>query len=735
MVSFPRRARGVKVLKAVSSALRLQILNLLLDKAALSYTELINSLNMNPSRDAGKFAYHLKFLLKADLIEANIETKKYSLTELGKIVIEVTDRIEKKAVRRKRILIRTSHVTLEGFDAHKIVNSLIREANMPAEPAKKVAKEATKRLIKSKTKYLTTSLVREVVNAILIEKGLEEYRHKLTRLGLPVNEVTALVESKAKNVQDSTSIHEKAGERVLKEYTLLNVFPRDIADAHISGSLHISGLSSWILKPSEIMHDLRFFLQNGLILENINIFQPSFSPPQSLESALSITFNVLLHSAREIDRTQTFDYFNIFLAPFVRNLDSTRIKEALRLFILNVNQYANASFGLELTIPKFMAEKKAFGSQGRVVGKYEDLTEESQLLALSILEVLGEESTTKPLFNPKLILKIRDKTFVDERVKAILLEAHKLASEKGILYFVNSLEEETASFSSSGCKLKANLNKDWEIDTIRTGCIGCVAINLPRIAYDCKKDKLKFFQVLKERVELASRALEIKYKTLRQYYKGSIPFIMQSANGDHYFRLENCSRIINLVGFKEAVEAFYEKRNSDARTLEFMEETVQKILGFARKISRKRRKRLLPAVLPDLEASKRLAKLDIEKYGVAKTKFSGKREMPFYSTIRKLTLQDRDISSDLLTIERSLTQLNVGGNFAVIEIEGMKHKPEELMFLTKYLIENQLFHFFTYNLTITYCSNCKKSWSKLMHKCPSCGSIGTLKAFDRFSFS
>ena len=60
MVNRPRRARGMKVLKAVSSPLRLQILNLLFDKGALSYTELMNSLKMNPSRDAGRFAYHLK---------------------------------------------------------------------------------------------------------------------------------------------------------------------------------------------------------------------------------------------------------------------------------------------------------------------------------------------------------------------------------------------------------------------------------------------------------------------------------------------------------------------------------------------------------------------------------------------------------------------------------------------------------------------------------------------------
>src|SRR4030065_582398 len=187
-MSVPHRAHGVKVLKAISSPLRLTILNLLFDKGALSYTELMNALKMNPSRDAGRFAYHLKFLLKADLLEPDAEAKKI--------------------------------------------------------------------LLKAKTKYLTAQLIREVVNAILIEKGMEDYRHKLTRLGMPVHEVTALIESKDA-AEGSEAMLAEAGKTVLREYTLLNVYPRDVADAQVSGAIHVNSLGTWLLKPNELMHDLR----------------------------------------------------------------------------------------------------------------------------------------------------------------------------------------------------------------------------------------------------------------------------------------------------------------------------------------------------------------------------------------------------------------------------------------------------------------------------------------------
>ncbi|NWG10576.1 ArsR family transcriptional regulator [Candidatus Bathyarchaeota archaeon] len=733
-MSISHRVRGVKILKAVSSSVRLQLLNLLFDRGPLSYTDLMSSLKMNPNRDAGRFAYHLKFLLKADLIEADVETKKYCLTELGKMVLDVADRIDKKAFKPRGMPIRTSRFALEEFDVNKIANSLVKETKMPADLAQKIAKEAEKRLLKSKTKYLTAPLIREVVNTILIEKGLEEYRHKLTRLGLPVFDVTTLIDAKNKMLQKSTSIHETSGEIVLREYMLLNVFSRDIADAHLSGLLHIRGLSSWILKPSEIMHDLRFFFQNGLNLEKTSAFQFSYSPPQNLESALGMTFNVLLHSAKEIDELQTIDYFNVFLAPFIRGVENARVREALRLFIANVNQHVDASFGLELTIPDFVADKPAFGPLRTHMGKYGDFVEEIQVVASLLLEILAEQSLVKPLFNPKAIIKIRSETFTNERAKTILLKAHQLSLEKGLPYFANSLgkNRKHSVFSASGFRLDANLSKDWEIDTLRTGCLGCVTVNLPRITYDSGKDVKKFFEIFRERLELSARALEIKDRALKQHGKSLLPFLTQSTCGDHYFRVENCSRLINLAGLKEAAEAFHGKSVSESeKTLELIEDIIKDIEVFTQRTSRKRGRRLSIVMLPDFEASERLVQMDIEKYGIGKIRFSGTREKPFYTTVNKLIDSDGKVSPESLRFGQKIHGLH--GALTATELEEAEHKADELMTLTKQFFENYDLEFLTYNRRITYCANCKKSWIGLLHKCPSCGSIGTLTTFDRFA--
>jgi ribonucleoside-triphosphate reductase len=296
-------------------------------------------------------------------------------------------------------------------------------------------------------------------------------------------------------------------------------------------------------------------------------------------------------------------------------------------------------------------------------------------------------------------------------------------------------EEKQVSFSGTGCKFEVEQDGDWETDTLRTGCLGSVTINLPRIIYESEKEKNKFFEILKERYELATRAIQIKQRTLRQHGKTTLPFINQTTNGDTYLRLENCSGIINLAGLKESIEAFNDKNTINKEHMDFTGEIVQNLTTFKQKTGKKHMKRLFPAILRSQESSERMAQLDIEKYGIAKTKFSGTRDKPFYSTTRRLRFQAGNfptIPPESLEIDQKLQGLNSGGNLTIIELEE-PHQPEELVSLTKQLTEKQTVEFFTYNRRTTYCSNCQKSWIGILHKCPSCGAISTLVIFDRFT--
>jgi ribonucleoside-triphosphate reductase len=275
------------------------------------------------------------------------------------------------------------------------------------------------------------------------------------------------------------------------------------------------------------------------------------------------------------------------------------------------------------------------------------------------------------------------------------------------------------------------LKKDWEIDTLLTGNLGHVAVNLPRIVHQCDEDERRFFEVLEERLEIAARALEIKYRSLKQLGRGLIPFLTQNGDGDHYFRLAFSSRLIVPVGLKETAEMFRGKNiYEDEETLKFARKIAQSILDFT-KSRRKHRYRLLPAVMPSLEGSRRLVKQDIEKYGIAKVRFSGSRKDPFYSTFTRLGTKAKEDYLGPLNIQKNIRVAFAGGNLTRVDLEEGKYNSEELMSWSERLVEKYDVEFFTYDRSFTHCRNCRKSWFGRLPKCPSCKATSTLVFLNR----
>jgi len=732
------------VLKAVSSSIRLQVLTLLLEKGPLSYTEIMNILRLNPSRDAGRFAYHLKSLLKADLIEPDVKTKKYRLTDLGRMLVDVAENIEERFFKRRKMMVRSSRLAMEEFDRNKIAESLVKEANMPHDLAQKIARETQGRLLKVRTKYLTAPLIREFVNAILIEKGLEEYRHKLTRLGMPVHDVTQLIKATGTQAKGVAAVHETAANSIIGEYTLLNVLPRDIADAHLSGSLHLSNLGYWILKPSEFIHDLRFFLQYGLSFERPNFAKASYPPPKSFAAALSAVSHLLRVASTEVMNEQALDYFNVFLAPFIVGVETDKIREDLRLFLLDLNHSLaadgtslNASFGLEFTIPNFIQEKKAIGQNANTVGSYADFTDESRRLLSLLLEVMREESQSRPIFNPSFVLKIRPEALESSECGTLLFNAHCLAAEKGLPYFANLLwkKQECTSYTATGMRLSDDWKKDWELDTLRTGSIDNVILNLPRLTCEAKGDRTELLKLLDEQLEMALRALEIKYRTLkRRRSEGLLPFLTRKARGDQYFRLENSSRQISLVGLDEAARCFTEKSiHEDENALEFAEEITQYTSDFVKKYARRPETRPTLALVPCHEAANRLAQLDVERYGWADVRARGTKEHPFYTDLVAVPPEASISWQERLKVEERFHQLATGGHLALLQLAEMEQDPDELLAMTKQIAATCKVGLFAFSRNLTYCGRCQASFFGQLLKCPSCGSVDALIRHRRVS--
>lgn len=108
---------------------------------------------------------------------------------------------------------------------------------MPLDIAKEIATEAKQRLNKANITYLTAPLVREYINAILIEHHFENYRAKLTRLGLPPFDVKQLLISK--HCFSPTQFQDILGRNVMEQFVLLNLLQQKYADAFLSGDFYL----------------------------------------------------------------------------------------------------------------------------------------------------------------------------------------------------------------------------------------------------------------------------------------------------------------------------------------------------------------------------------------------------------------------------------------------------------------------------------------------------------------
>jgi len=695
----------------------------------------MNRLKLSPSRDAGRFAYHLKMLLAMDLIEPDATSKKYRLTDMGKTLVEFADELDNSAFRKK-LLVRTSRLSIENFDRNKIAESLVREADVPIDLAQKVAREAEKRLLKLGTKYLTAPLIREFVNAILIERGLEEYRHKLTRLGFPVYDVTQLMKEMSGKSVGVEEIRSAAGNRVIEEYTLLNVLPRDVADAHISGSLHLNNLGNWVLKTSAFMHDLRFFFQRGLTFRNTGSYMVSIHPPRSFKSALAMVANVLRLASAELSCEQGVDFFNFFLAPYIRGLSKDEVKEELLLFLasLNLTVPTGVSLGLETVLPDFLSQNRAFGPDGEDVGQYPDYVEESRLLAALTLECLQERRDSKPIFNPSVVIKIRPRSLKDEEAEDLLGKAHALAVN-GLPYFANltSRRQTQASYAATGLRFADDWKEDWELDTIRAGCVDHVALNLPRAAYEAGKDRNKFFENLYDISEKGLRGLEIRYHTIRRRaQEGLLPFLLQKGEQDPYLRLENSSCLLSFVGLNETALSMTGKSiNESEEALSFGEEVVSYLSKQVKGYSKKRKIRYALALTPEPEAARRLAELDIERYGLGEVHVQGGREEPYYTNMTVLPFRAEMSLEDYLPIESTFHALTPGSHLVKIPLGESEEQAEHLFSTTKKIVKDRKIGLFTYDRDLTYCSNCTETFHGKQLKCPACGSVNAVTRFCR----
>ncbi len=667
---------------------------------------------LDPVRDAGKFVYHLKTLRKAGLVSIEKGTKKYSVTELGKILVEFSRDLEEYiAAKRGRLFVRTSRMTIEEFDRTRIARSLVSEARMPQTLADEVAAEAEERLLKFGIVYLSAPLIRELVNIILIERKLEEYRHKLTRLGLPVNDVTLLLREAGRKHFDANWVQKSAGEKVIEEYVLLDSLPRATIDAHLAGQIHLEDAASWILKPSILFHEASLFFRKGT---------PATNPPSSLEDALESVLKILRTAEREVSSEQVLDHFNITLAPFIRGLPRQRVQESIRRFLYDLNWdgfsntiSAQVTVGLDRQIPDHLQKREAVGPNGKGEGVYADFSREAEELFTTVIEASLEIGNRQPLLNPSIV--VRNPGGKIETTDELLNSAFESSAKHSVPNFLIQSSDQNYSVSSEG----PILFEDKDGTKGAGAVVGTVQLNVPRAAYEASGKDERFFQSVQSETIEAVKALQLRQQAINERVSERVlPLLGWQADGGAYYDSNRAHGEIGLMGLAEAV-----KHHTRA---ELWEKTS---IAFAKKIVESARRAVSEADPRDIrvriglhsspQASARLASIDVEKFGFSTVVYQGSKKYPYYNDVPAIPLTQKVPFATRASVEGELQESFDGGALLPLTVRS-KVDSSALSRASRELSEAGV-RYFTFSSQYSRCQRCYTTSVGVRARCDNCG--------------
>jgi len=513
-----------------------------------------------------------------------------------------------------------------------------------------------------------------------------------------------------------------AGEAIAR-YTLLKGYPREVFRAHINGDFHIHNL------PFGIVGYCSGWSIKDLLLHGFSgVFgRTESSPARHFSSALLQISNFLGSIQNEWAGAVAVNSLDIYLAPFVRKdgLSYKQAKQAMQEFIYNLNissrwggqtPFTNVTF--ELKVPEDMKREPVIFGGEMLDETYADYQPEAELINKAFLEVMLQGDMRGRIFSfPIPTYNVTRDFDWDSEVSNLLFAA---TGKFGIPYFQNCIKGgiDAREIRAMCCRLMLDLRElhrrygGFFGYADKTGSVGVVTINMPRLAY-LSKDERDFIDRLGQLMEFAKDSLEIKRKLVDENMKrGLLPF-----SGRYLGTLKFHFSTIGILGMHEACLNFLGKgieteegRDFAIRVLKFMRNRLVKFQDETGNIYN------LEAT-PAEGASYRLARLDKERYPKIAT--AGER-VPYYTNSTHLPVGYTNNLAEALKHQDDLQVLYNGGTVlhgflgeAVSSAEGCKA-------LVRKIAENFRLPYYTITPTFSICMEHGYLRGEYF-ECPQCG--------------
>ncbi|MEM5778011.1 MAG: anaerobic ribonucleoside-triphosphate reductase [Candidatus Aenigmatarchaeota archaeon] len=685
--------------------------------------------------------------------------------------------IEEKEVKDSTDIHLFVSATTQGvtskWNKQKIIDALINEANLSKEDAEEIATAVEKKVLASGIRTINVNLIRELVDNELFERGLGKKLEKQQTIGIPSFNLNQIIYTKSNENSNITANNPEAvnfeiAEIILKQYALKEIFSKDVADAHLTGAIHIHNLGMPIRVYCSA-HSPEYLKKYGLRLLNLS----TASTPAKYAGTLTGHINTFLASMQAYYAGALgLAYVNIFYAPLLDGYDYKRIKQEAQYLIFSCSQSAFSrggqtlfiDFNIHLGVPSYLRNIPAIGPGGKYMHKmpdgsikyldevprdengnlkqpeegriltYSDFEKEAQEFAKALMEVwMAGDSDGKPFPFPKFNLHINADVFNDPKQYELFKFACKVAAKNGATYFVFDREDATLS---QCCRLKTKITDNYMIqhpESMRFCGFLNVTVNLPQAAYRAGGDLEKTIEEIKKTMDIVAKAHIQKKNFIRKISsQPGMPLWqigMPGFDGRPYVDLDNVTHIIGLIGLNECVKRItgmelHESDEAYKTGLKIISAMYFKCKELEKKLGMKFSLEETPAESTSL----RLAKIDLERFPEAKNYVRGNQETgEIYYTNSVHFAPDAPIS----IIERIEKQ----GRFnSIIESGSITHlfvgehlpDAESIANLVRKTWENTQSAQIVFSPEFTVCDDCKRVYTGFRrdkeNKCKFCGS-------------
>lgn len=546
-----------------------------------------------------------------------------------------------------------------------------------------------------------------------------------------------------------------AGE-VSKDIARRKIIPTDILEAHDSGAIHFHDMD-YIIQPmfNCCLINLEDMLNNGTVINGKKI-----DTPKSFQVACTVTTQIIAQVASGQYGGQSINGIDRILAPFVRKSYDKLLAQVIEEQVEVYGMEPNMEKAKEIAWKRTRKEVKdgiqtiqyqintlmTTNGQAPFVTLFmhfdpkSEYAKEAALIDEEILKqrIQGVKNDANvyitPAF-PKLIYVLDEHNIHPDAPYYYLTElAAKCTAKRMYPDYISAKKMREIYdgnvFSPMGCRSFLAPWKDENGNFKFDGRfnMGVVSLNLPQIGILANGSEEKFFEILAKRLDLAKRALLLRYNLLKDVVSDVSPIhwqhgaIARLGKGEKIGKyLENGYATISLgyIGIYETTKLITGESNTGKKGSVFALKVIDALHDATESWKKETGLGFGLYGTPAESLTNRFSSLDRARFGI----IEDITDKGYYTNSYHVSVREEINVFDKFKFESEFQKRSTGGCISYAEIPNMTNNIEAVLTMIKYIYDN--ISYAEFNTKSDYCHECGFDGEIILNEnneweCPRC---------------